>query len=54
MRVRVAEHSGFCMGVRRAVERAMACEPGSASVLGELIHNRSVTGQLEARGLCSV
>ncbi len=54
MRVRVAEHSGFCMGVRRAVERAMACEPGSASVLGELIHNRSVTGQLEARGICSV
>ena len=54
MSVRIAEHSGFCPGVRRAVELALSCEAGSASVLGELIHNRTVTDMLEARGIASV
>ncbi len=48
----LAKSAGFCFGVRRAVEMTQALlEQGeSVTLLGELIHNRQVTGELKARG----
>jgi 4-hydroxy-3-methylbut-2-enyl diphosphate reductase len=53
MTVEIAEHAGFCMGVRRAVEAAeAAAEDGIPScTLGELIHHPAVVRSLAARGL---
>lgn len=53
----VAEHSGFCFGVKCAIDKAEelirqneGCEKNLYS-LGPLIHNGLVTDQLEERGL---
>ena len=53
MTVEIAEHAGFCMGVRRAVEAAEAAAgDGIAScTLGELIHNPSVVRKLAEKGI---
>ena len=53
MPVEVAAHAGFCMGVKRAVEKAeAAAEDGTPScTLGELIHNPDVVRRLAERGL---
>ena len=53
MPVEVAAHAGFCMGVKRAVEKAEeAAEDGTPScTLGELIHNPDVVRRLAERGL---
>ena len=40
----VAEHAGFCFGVRRAVDLAQASSP--ARTLGPIIHNQQVVEQL--------
>ena len=40
----VAEHAGFCFGVRRAVDMAQASSP--ARTLGPIIHNQQVVDQL--------
>lgn len=57
MPVSVAEHAGFCMGVRRAVEMAVAAakdaqrrEIGCFS-LGEVVHNPQVTRMLSELGV---
>lgn len=49
----VAAHAGFCMGVRRAVEKATAvAHSGEPScTLGELIHNPQVVEQLREQGV---
>lgn len=51
-----AEHSGFCFGVRRAVEMAekAAKEETKVFTLGPLIHNETVTGNLAKMGVRSV
>ncbi len=53
MLVKVAEHCGFCYGVRRAV--AMAEEAAAAHIpcatLGPLIHNPQVVAELAGRGV---
>ena len=52
MRVLRASHLGMCFGVRGAIAkvlRAGAREP--LTVLGELVHNEIVIGQLAARGI---
>ncbi|MDR3313240.1 MAG: bifunctional 4-hydroxy-3-methylbut-2-enyl diphosphate reductase/30S ribosomal protein S1 [Oscillospiraceae bacterium] len=51
-RVILAQSAGFCFGVRRAVEmtRALLSAGIPVTLLGELIHNRQVTGELKAQG----
>ena len=53
MPVEIAGHAGFCMGVRRAVEKAEALtKDGVPSCsLGELIHNPAVVAGLAEQGL---
>lgn len=51
MLIRLAKESGFCFGVRRAVERAEAAaqEKGRVFTLGALIHNADVVGALKEK-----
>ncbi len=56
MKVLIAEHSGFCQGVKRAVDIAdqllSDIKPGqNCFSLGPIIHNPQVVDQLAARGL---
>jgi 4-hydroxy-3-methylbut-2-enyl diphosphate reductase len=61
MKVRRAETSGFCMGVRRAMEMADAAlvqaasgqgpRPGTVCAMGNLIHNPQAMEPLIRRGL---
>jgi (E)-4-hydroxy-3-methyl-but-2-enyl pyrophosphate reductase len=56
MKVFLAKEVGFCFGVKRAInmtKQALA-ENDDVFILGDLIHNRTVTGELEARGLRKV
>ncbi len=51
--IRVAESAGFCFGVKRAIEmayEAIGVEPKLYSY-GQLIHNKTVTGDLASKGL---
>lgn len=52
MKILRAEHLGMCFGVRDAIELALdvaARQP--LTILGELVHNETVLGQLRARGI---
>lgn len=54
MEVVLAEHAGFCFGVKRAVKLANdATEAGTGNVqsLGPLIHNPQVVNQLAEKGV---
>lgn len=53
MEIIVAEHAGFCFGVRRAIKRALeeAAQRGRLYSQGPLIHNRQVVARLRAEGL---
>ncbi|MCF8041332.1 MAG: 4-hydroxy-3-methylbut-2-enyl diphosphate reductase [Desulfarculaceae bacterium] len=54
MRVRLARHAGFCMGVRRAMELALAQAhhaEGPVFTYGPLIHNPQVLELLESKGI---
>lgn len=53
----IAEHSGFCHGVKRAVDKTL--ETGETTkkpvyVLGQLIHNQQVIDQLKDKGIQTV
>ena len=50
MPITVAKSSGFCQGVKRAVDVAMNVDVPSA-VYGELIHNETVLEKLKERGV---
>ncbi len=52
-RVMLAEHSGFCFGVRRAISLAEEALRGEGPVysLGFIIHNSREVGRLEKEGL---
>lgn len=58
--ITVAEHSGFCYGVTRAVETAhkeiesAMAEGRKLFCLGQLIHNKIVTEELAAKGLITI
>ncbi|MBE6936855.1 MAG: bifunctional 4-hydroxy-3-methylbut-2-enyl diphosphate reductase/30S ribosomal protein S1 [Ruminococcaceae bacterium] len=56
MSVRVAKTAGFCFGVNRAVEMALAAAESRERVymLGQLIHNRAVTDKLASLGVREV
>lgn len=53
MQVFLAEHSGFCFGVRRAVKMAMEAlnSGGEVCTYGELIHNPQIVQKLEQEGI---
>ena len=53
MLVEIAEKSGFCFGVTRAIELAekSADKYGEVFTLGPLIHNRIVTNSLQNKGV---
>jgi 4-hydroxy-3-methylbut-2-enyl diphosphate reductase len=59
MIIKIAEHSGFCFGVKQAIETAENVisehtgDPDSPGVysFGPLIHNQSVNDDLTAKGL---
>ncbi len=54
MEIRVADHAGFCFGVKRATNEAEAAlERGEGKIytLGRLIHNDGYTAGLRARGV---
>jgi len=50
-----APHSGFCFGVKQAIERAeeaaIQCEGQPIHSRGSLIHNKNVTEQLRLKGI---
>jgi len=56
MRVFLAREVGFCFGVKRAINmtRQALAEESEVSILGDVVHNRTVTSELEARGLVKV
>jgi 4-hydroxy-3-methylbut-2-enyl diphosphate reductase len=51
--VTLAEHAGFCFGVRRAVAMAneLADKGGACAMLGPIIHNPQVVAGLLAKGM---
>ena len=50
MKAVLAKSSGFCMGVKRAVDTAKTVYGKGVYVLGEIIHNESVIKDIEALG----
>lgn len=53
MKVYLAKEVGFCFGVKRAINmtRQALAEHSDVSILGDVVHNRTVTSELEALGL---
>jgi len=53
MNIRIASASGFCFGVKRALELTLDARkaPGGAVTYGELIHNRDVVRKLNEEGV---
>jgi (E)-4-hydroxy-3-methyl-but-2-enyl pyrophosphate reductase len=56
MKIILAKTAGFCFGVRRAVKicEQTAIETGGCMTLGPIIHNKSVTDALSAKGACEI
>lgn len=51
MQVILAKNSGFCKGVKYAVDTALAVNSENAYVLGEIIHNAIVVQEIKDKGL---
>ncbi len=51
MKVTVAKNSGFCKGVKYAVDTALSVQGDNVYVLGEIIHNPSVVKEISDRGI---
>ena len=54
MDIYIAKTSGFCFGVKRAINMAEACSTEGSleiSTLGPLIHNPQVVSKLEESGI---
>ena len=56
MPIRVAQHAGFCMGVRRAVQEVLKVAESESEIvtLGELVHNPEVISRLQEKGIREV
>lgn len=54
MKVVVADYSGFCFGVRRAVLRLDKIASEDVYTYGDIIHNRTVTARYAGMGVKSV
>lgn len=56
--IKLAKHSGFCYGVKRAVETVKKLKTQNPDmdvfILGELIHNSHVINELEALGIKTI
>ena len=55
-RVTLAKEVGFCFGVKRAINltRQALAERNNVFILGDLVHNKRVTDELEGKGLTKV
>ena len=56
MNIIKAKHSGFCFGVKRAVEmaqKALEEKNNNIYLVGEIVHNKTVINELESMGLKS-
>src|SRR4030042_3415280 len=56
MEIIIAENSGLCYGVKRALniaKRTRRAVPGPVTTLGDLIHNPRVVADLRTRGVSS-
>lgn len=55
-KVLMAKEVGFCFGVKRAINltRQALAERNDVFILGDLVHNKRVTDELEAKGLRKV
>lgn len=54
MKITIGKNSGFCFGVKRAVDLAIKVretQRGNVYILGDLIHNSSVSEMLNSRGI---
>lgn len=54
MQIILAKHSGFCAGVKRAVNAALSIDANNTYALGELIHNREIIDRVRERGIQTV
>lgn len=54
MQVFIGKNSGFCRGVKNAVDTAMSVEVGNTYILGEIIHNADVVEAIARRGIIQV
>ena len=54
MEILVAKSGGFCRGVKKAVDTALAIEPENTYIFGEIIHNREVVDTITERGIVTV
>lgn len=54
MNIIIGKHSGFCFGVKNAVEAAQSNECKNAYSLGHIIHNKQVIEQLVKNGVKTV
>ena len=54
MSVIIAKNSGFCMGVKRAVDTANKIYGENVYILGEIIHNDSVLSEIAKKGTKTV
>ena len=54
--VRIARRTGFCYGVREAIDyaRLAAAQGKQTSTLGQVVHNEGVIAQLQAQGIRTV
>lgn len=50
MEIFLAQNNGFCMGVKRAVERVEKLSGEKVYVYGELVHNKAVNDSIEKTG----
>lgn len=52
MEITIAKHSGFCYGVKRAIDMALSCvEEKHVATLGPIIHNPQMVNYLAERGI---
>lgn len=55
LKIVTAEHAGFCQGVRKAVDAALAAASrGRVFALGPLAHNEALLDRLEKAGVCFI
>src|SRR5450756_1113811 len=54
--VRIARRTGFCYGVREAIDKAKesAAAGKRTTTLGQVVHNEGVVAQLQAQGIETV
>ena len=54
MKILRATHLGMCFGVRDAIALALAeADAGPLTILGDLVHNPTVVGEMRARGIAT-